>query len=493
MPGGIWNASLLPVRSGTYMDFIAAVSAAVSPGTTGSVAIIGTADWGPINTLQTVQNEGEASALFGAATWGGALYDATLQALDGFDDGGAQQVFAYRVVGAGAMNASVVLKDASAAPALTLTAFYPGVRANNWTVTVQTNASTPANCDILLYESGALIAEFLNIPGGTNTAAVASINAYNSPFVTAVATGTAGRALANIVGVTGGNGSFTAGNSGTTLTVASYAAAFTALSIFTFDAVALANVTDGPTQDSFAAWVASYNTTSGSRTFGVIGGAQGESNAIAVARSYSPGATTGDYNSCDMVNSTLDLVQLATGAVFSSAYLAPRLAGAISACGLARAATGVTWSGYNVSNPPSNAAYGTLVSSGVLCYRQDDATTISIEEGVTSQVTVDTNLNPAAHQRIANVAVDHFIANTVKLLGNAARGSLRNSGAGRNGFLGNVEGMLTALEVQSALDAGSTVAVDTRYDNSGNRMFIAVGLNYIEFTEQFLFTVAVGG
>jgi hypothetical protein len=510
MPGGNWNSSLLPVRSGTFANFIAAVQAALTPGTTGSVAIVGEADWGPANVVESCNSQAAVDGFYGGLTWGGDLRDAALQTLDGFDDGGAQFALTYRAVDSTGTEAVLTLNDASGVAALVLTAFYPGIRANNWSVIVQTNASNSSNKDILLYESGVQIAAFMNITGGTNTAAAAEVTAVTalptvSDFVTATSTGTTGRALANIVGVVGGAGGFTGGNSGSTLTLADYTAAFTALQGFWFDAVALANVTDLPTQDAFAAWGIAYNQTSGHRTFVVIGGAQGESSTAAVARSFAAGSpSTGNFNNPDVINAGVtDLVNQSTGAVLSTAYLAPRIAGSVSAAGLGRATTGMTWTGYSINsstNTPSDAGYQNLVLNGVFCFRADDPTTVSVEEGITSQVTynstfdVNKNItNPQAHQQIANVAIDHFIANTLQVLGNAARGSLRNAGAGQTNFVGNVVAFLNALSKQNVIEGGATAAIDNRYNNTGNALFLTIGITYVEFVNQFLFTVTVAG
>ena len=499
MPGGTWTVSAPPVRSGTYINFVNAVTAALAPGTQDAVGVIGTSDWGPPNQTTQITTQGELDAYLGgpglAPTYGGTLRDAALQALDGFDSGGATSVVFYRAVGTGGAAATVSLKDSSTA-AVSLTAAYPGVRANNWSVTVLANPGVPTNSDVTVWEGGHPIAQFINLPGGTNDALVSAVNLSNQQLVTASLVGAAGRKLAIVSSTSAAV--FASGNSGSTLALGDYAAAQLAFENWSLAAIALANVTDGPTLDQFVAWVKSYNATTGFRCYGVLGGAAGEQLSVALARSFTPGnPATGNYDNCDVVNAGgTDILRLSDLAVLSTAYLAPRIAGAIAAIGIKRAMTGVTWTGYRVNNPLSDTGYTSATSGGVFCFRQDDPITVSVESGVTAQVTSnlaeDETARPYQHTKIRNVSIDHFIAGELTTEGNRQRGALLNTGAGRANFLGNVIKFFGALEQQSVLQPGTTVGFDTAFVNTGSALYMRVGLLYLEAVEQFFFTIQVG-
>jgi hypothetical protein len=507
MPGGTWQVGNLPVRSGTYINFVNAVTAALAPGTQGAVGIVGTASWGPSNTPTQVATQGDLDNYLGgpslAPTYGGTVRDGALQALDGFDDGGATSVIFYRAVAADGAPATVTLKDSTAAAAVTLSGYYDGVRANDWSVTVLANPSTPANMDVTVWENAVPIAQFLNIPGGTNSALVSAIMDVPAPgqqrLVTATLVGTGNRALALVSNTSAAL--FAGGNDGSALAVGDYAAAQTALEAWIMDAVALCNCTDAPTLDQFVAWIEAYNQSSGFRTFGVIGGAQGEGLSPALLRSYDPSqidqpSPTGDYDDCDVVNAgATDILRLSDGAILSTAYLAPRIAGAVVQAGIKRSMTGVTWTGYRVNNPLSNQGYISAVQGGVFCFRQDDPLTVSVESGVTAQVTSNTatdyTARPAAHAKIRNVAIDHFIADQLTTEGNANRGQLLNTGAGRANFLGNVIAFFGVLEQNNVLQPGTTVALDSGFVQTGSALFLIIALLYLDAVEQFFFTIQV--
>jgi hypothetical protein len=75
---GTWSTATPPVRPGAYFNFVAAAAAAVSPGATGRTAVMGTATWGPENTVFEVSSQGAFDAQQG--TDAGTLRDAVLAA-----------------------------------------------------------------------------------------------------------------------------------------------------------------------------------------------------------------------------------------------------------------------------------------------------------------------------------------------------------------------------------------------------------------------------
>lgn len=503
MPGGTWSVSNPPIRSGTYINFVNAVTAALAPGADGAVGIIGTAEWGPENLPVQITTQGELDAyLGGAATapvYGGSVRDASLQALDGLDNGGATSVVFYRAVNAAGAAATAGLKDAST-NAVTLTAYYRGLRANNWSVTVLNNPTVPANKDVVVWENGQPIAQFLNVggaSGGTNDALVAAVNASTQQIVKATLVGASGRVLA-VVPTTSAT-VFAGGVSGSTLVLGDYATAQNAFGNWILAAIALANVADAPTLDGFVAWVKAYNQTTGYRCFGVVGGLPGELLSVALLRSFNsnPAAGTGSYDNCDVVNvGATDALRLSDNAVLGTAYLAPRIAGAIAATGIKRSMTGLSWTGYRVNNPLTDAGYSSAQQGGVFCFRQDDPITMSVESGVTAQVTsntaMDASARPFAHTKIRNVAIDHFIASTLTTQGNQQRGALLNTGAGRANFLGNVIKFFKTLEASNVLQAGTTITFDTAFVQTGSALYMRIGLLYLAAVEQFFFTIQVG-
>jgi hypothetical protein len=483
---------------GTYVNFVAAVSAAITPGPQGTVAVVGTADWGPENVVQYMPNQGSYDATYSTST-NGSLRDGTLSALDGFDNGGANQAIVYRAVGADGAAGTLVLSDGSRAAALTLTARYRGARINNFYVVVQTNAANSANKDLVLYERGVELERWTNVTGGTNTAFVEALTLIPSEYVTAAISGTRDRALANVVGAIGGAGGFGTGgggvngNSGLTLTAGDYVDAQEALYQLPFTAIVLHDVTDDTVLDAFNAFILDYNRNTGRRTFGLVGGRVDETFTDAITRTL-------EYNNIDMLNLYGAFRRLSDGTVFSSAQFAARFAGAVANVGLVRAATNLKLSDYQVVTPLSASEYEAAARSGsralgVVVFANDNTQRMRSERAVTTLV----NLRGATslpdetydHQVVRNVAIDHFVNNTLNDRGDVDVGQLLNTETGRNNFIAAIIDFLKALEDQSILQSGSTVELDTRFDNTGGALFITIGYQYVDAVERFFFTVRV--
>ena len=240
--GGTWSTSSPPTRAGFYADFVAALQQAVTTGIVGTTATVGTADWGPVGRAETVNGLGPYQTLY-SQSQNGTLPEGVLGALDGFDGGGAAQVLAYRIAGTEAKAGKVELKNAGGEVVLLLTAKYPGVRANNFTVTVQTNAVTAENKDLILYESGVELERWENVVKGYNSNFVTAINTTApSKYIEAKQEKAKEETLANIVGAISGAGGFAEGNSGLTVTTEDYSTALGVLSNQEYDTIALANV-----------------------------------------------------------------------------------------------------------------------------------------------------------------------------------------------------------------------------------------------------------
>jgi len=501
MAGGTWSTTAPPQRAGIYFNFIAAVSAAVAAGPQGIVGTIGTANWGPIGQPTIVTSQGGYEALFGTTST--QLRDAVLSSFSGFDLGGATQVIAYRIAGSLAAAGTLTLKNATKA-ALKLAAKYKGTRANKWSISIVTEG---ANKGLFLYEEGKLLTSYTGIEKGYAENFAKAIEARIAegaePYLgkPTVEAGEGALALANIVGVVGGEGGFTAGNDGTTLLLAEFTEAYEKFSQLTFTCLCVPNIADwatgdSPTLDGLAAMIKEYNLHSGLRAFGIVGGKEGETLAEAAQRSYNPSKPTeGNYNNPDIINlGVTDLVSLATGATIPTAKLCGRLAGAVANAGLRRALAGITLTGYQVVKPPSNAQYIEAIEKGVMLLENISSEVVEIAKGTTSLVNIPTSPyaeDTVLHKAARNVAIDHFIQNQLRFSGQAAIGSLLATITGRNNYIGNVLEFLRGLEKQNVLEPGSTVELDPRYESTGGALFVRVGINYLSAYERFFFTVTV--
>ena len=501
MPGGSWSTDAPPILPGTYFNFIAALQAAVTSGVTGTAAIIGTSNWGPAGQVVTLLSQGELEQVYGRNATG-TLPGAVLSALDGFDPGGAAAVLAIRAAGTGALAATAKLNDATT-PAITLTAKYLGARPSTWTLKVQTNAITPANKDLILYESGVELERWENVASGYNDGFVAAINASNSPFVTATIAGAASRALVNITGVVAGTGSFgvgsggVAGNDGAALTAGDIGTALDLLAEYEYQALALADISDDAILDVFAAWVEERNDA-GQRFFGVIGGPAAEPLAggapSAAARSVEYDAPANHKGACaiNLVNiGGFDVRNVEDGAIVPPRQIAPRLAGALATLGLTRSLTNMRWSGYQVVTPLSVVQQEASVKQGVLTMENDGNSRVRILQDVSTLLTTNTSTTdprPAAHKKVRNVAIDHFIQTTLDdVVRDTYMGTLPNTPTGRRDLAASFLGFLQGLEEQSMLQSGeSMVELDEAFVQGGNAVFLKGSYIYVGFVERVM-------
>ena len=508
MPG-TWSTASPPAKPGPYANFVGAAAEAVADAVEGVEAVLGTSDWGPSDRPYEVTSPGGLTDLFGATT-GQTLRRAVLAGLQGLDDGGAQRVLAQRVLGTGAVKATCVLNDGSAAAALTLTAKHAGTRPGAWTVSVQTNADDATKKDVILYESGIELERYSR-QVNTNDAIAAAINAAASDYVTAAVTGAGARALGNVVGVAAGAGSFgtgsggVAGTNGAAVTSVELAAALAVLQNYRFNAVLLAGGFES-LQATFISWLRDLNNTLGNRCFGVIGGALAESLATALTRSqlYDDGASAPPFSLYDdvaknVINVTQDWRRVVDGVVLPSNQVAEYIAGAVAGIGLKRSLVYEVASGYQVANPLTPAQSETAQGYGLIYFENDGVDRVRVMSQSTALLTTiestqqTESKRPAVHRKIRNVGTDHFIQNRLRdLYSDRYIGALANTETGRKSIVGATLGFLEVLEEALILASGtSTVDLDERFVQVGSAVYLKLGITYQQTIERIFLSVRV--
>jgi hypothetical protein len=490
-----WTTSSPPIRAGAYFNFVAAAQVAVQTGIAGVVAVVGTAGWGPVATPTSVGSQGEFETNFSSST-SGSLRAASLAALDGFDLGGATSVLACRVAGSSAAVGTTTLNDGSAAPAIPITSRYKGSRANNFTFTVQTNATDATKKDLLVYENGVLLETYSSLTN-TNDGIVSTINATNSPYIVAAVSGTSGRQLANVAAAT-----MTGGDSGLTIALADVSAMLTTLGQYDWNVAVLGGIDDvGATnqsiQSAFATFIKSQNTDTNRRCFGVLGGAAGETifSGSAYPTTVSAQGRALFLDNENLITLSTDLRRLSDSAILASVDLAPRFAGALAGIGLKRGMTYVKWTGYQVNNPLTNSQIPTAITAGVNVFANHDVGSVHLESGVTTLLTTNTTDRPSSHQRIRNVAIDHFVQRQIDVqMKDKYIGQLGNTEQGRRDLVSAVLGFLRVLETNNVLQVGqSSVDLDLRFNQDGttNAVFLQWAYAYVNAIERIFSTIRV--
>ena len=196
----------------------------------------------------------------------------------------------------------------------------------------------------------------------------------------------------------------------------------------------------------------------------------------------------------DLVNlGATDVRRLSDSTVLSTAQLASRYAGTLARVGFTRSMLGITWSGYQVNDPLTGAAYTEAGQDGVVCFANNDTTTVSIDNAQSALLTTDENERLVAFRKTRTVAIAHFIENTLRTVSrNLYIGVIANNQTGRNNIIGAFLQFLKNLETAGALQAGtSTVEVDDSYVQGSDELFLRYAIKPQGVVERIFSTIRV--
>lgn len=468
MPGGTWtigDATDVSTRPGAYFNLISQAIALIGEGQAGTVGIIGRADWGPVDEWVELSSEAGVVSAFGE---GLSMAKLVRQAIRG----GAGLVRAYRIAGASVATSEVVLDDAVPAPALTLTALYPGARADNFSVTVQANPI--AGTDLLLYE-GSILLETFTAPGGENDEFAALIN-ESSRYMTAAVTGAADRVVDPVAGA-----AFAGGDSGSTVVAGDYTAAQSAVLGQDIDVLVQDDEDDDALQDSLVAF-AQDARLDGDRFVTVLGSAAATDLTTAVTRAQSMDDEGIVYVFPGFTDSE--------GVVFTGQEAAARVAGLIAAAGISRSVTFARINdGVDVETRLSNSEISQALAGGVLPL-VFDGQSVSVEKGINTLSTLTAD-KPLAFTRIRTIMVLDAVMDGLHDGLRDLIGQVNNDDDGRATVLGAAQGFLDTLIQARALKPGGFVELDPENEQVGDNVFLRVAVTPLDSIEKIFVTVHV--
>lgn len=466
--GGIWNAYDPPQRAGVFVNVESVPTPREAVDVGGIVGLVVQADWGPLETITTVESEAQAEALFGTGQT--ALF-AISQALEGegvVGRSGAAQVLAYRMAAASAAKAAITLDNTGAADALTLTAKYEGTRGNSFRVTVQTNADTVTK-DLLLYEGTTLRESYLAYPATDLAALAADIN-DRSTLITATVV-LDGTALANVT-----TQAFTGGDSGTTILTADHTAAMAAFEATSgFTVFAVDNLTDSTLRGTYRDWTIRLNQEG--RTFHtVFGGAASESISTANTRSAA-------LDSPYVVNLWGDL--RIDDTTYSSAQMAPRVAGIIAAAGVQRSVTFARIADAVMAAPPS-ASQVELAVRGYTVPFWYDGTVVRLQRARTTH----TNVSDSEPAKFRSLFYMRKLMFFLRRMDAVATGlievGISNTENGREGVVTAFNTEIGAMEASQVAIPGARAYLDPAMDQTGEAIYVIFSVDMAPGIEQVL-------
>jgi hypothetical protein len=502
MAGGPWSpATVGQGRPGLFINFVPTAIAAIQPGARGIVATIGRAAWGPDSTPQVISNRGDQLNYY----WNNETSPNNLPyAIRNMFDGGARQVIAYRIEGAGAAKATRIVNDTQGtpAPAFTLTGKYNGVRANNFFVVVQANAADSTKTDVSLYEGTSLLATWTSRSVARGVAGhikdiVDTINADTNNFwVTAAVTGTDSSATTSTPASVAAPGSqFAGGADGAAPTLGDYNNALSSLegqywNVFTADIL---------NADLTGIEAAIKSKIQDMRNYGryvtyVTGSALAETATTAATNVAGINCECGHY-----VWPGVKQVNPITGALqtYRGAAIAAQVAGMRSSLLAGKGLTyAVLQNVVDLEQRGTQSAMTNLANSGVMAFFYD-GTFFRIDKGNTTLVNVTTayagKTLPAGFKKASVVNTVDQIAEAVTSSANLNYiGQIENDEDGQRALLGAIRDFLTFMQGQKALKRGWTVTLDPNNASVGDRVFLAWNLTPVDTTDYIYNTITIG-
>jgi len=220
------------IRPGIYQRHVNIGATALPSALDGICALPVHALWGPLHQVVKITEPKQLTKIFGDAAYSPATH--TVPLVEEMFRGGANTVYLYRL-GSGGTPSSLILNDAAdpPAPAVTLTAKYPGDRA--FSASLRTKAGDDTTKELVIYDADA-VCDTCSFPAGGDEAQslIDTLNASSESFSAAKVKDYAGTgALATVSDV-----AFTPGTA-PSVTHASYSEAWAALEPYPYNTIAL--------------------------------------------------------------------------------------------------------------------------------------------------------------------------------------------------------------------------------------------------------------
>lgn len=174
----------------------------------------------------------------------------------------------------------------------------------------------------------------------------------------------------------------------------------------------------------------------------------------------------------------------------TSAQSAARVAGQIAASGITGSVTFSEVAGATVNGPLTPAQVETLITNGVVTFaKRGDVT--RIEDGVTTFTSVTEEKDFTFTQIRAVRAIQQIGLDVSEIVERDWVGKLVNTTSVRDSLVARLQEYFNALEAQKVLVNGTTVQIDTRYDNTRTNVFVLVEAQFQFELKRVLLTVRV--
>lgn len=315
MSSGTWEPGEVKERAGLYNRFVSLANSRISAAKKGVVGLPIKADWGPCNQLVMCSDDSDIISTFGS---GGTVYLAR-RAAKGIKQFKPYKIILYRMATAEAEQAV-----ANISGSLKLIARYKGIRGNEFRAAITANIQDENKVNLCIYEGSGMVSKYA-VDKTDVEGLVTAVNEDKNSLVTAVKIGDT--ELAPTASIT-----FSGGASGSDVKVNDYIGALAALETAYINALAM----DGVCDEALLTMVKSWHNrvwNAGKMIQLVIGGTHEEDKDPTVGNARSKACD--NYGIINAIVGGID----GAGNMYSSAEMAPQIAGAIAGLPLNKSIT----------------------------------------------------------------------------------------------------------------------------------------------------------
>lgn len=467
MSSGTWKPGETKERTGIFNWFVSLATSRINAAKKGVVGIPIKADWGPCNKLVMCGDDTDIVSTFGNG--GGTVYLARRAAM------GGKKYKPYKLVVYRMATPEAEQAVATVEGSFKLIAKYKGIRGNNFRAAITENIQDENLVNLCLYEGSSMVSKYT--AGKADLAAmVDAVNNDKEALVTAVKTGdTELTATASIM--------FTGGASGSEVKVEDYIKALTAFETAYMNTLAL----DGVCDESVLTMVKSWHNrvwNAGKMIQLVIGGTHADDKDSAIGNTRSKSC-----NNYGIINGIVGGID-AAGNMYSSAEMAPQIAGAIAALPLNKAITykeleDIVDVTVELSDTEIRAA--TVAGSFVL-FKDTDPESFEVTVKVERGINTFTDFSAEAGEKLRKIKAISTMAAIDYDIGRYAMknvlGELDNDADGRAALFSGISQYLETLANQHVISPDILVGLSETLTSEGDTVYMETQAFTIDKIEQ---------
>lgn len=466
MSSGTWNPGETKERTGLFNWFVSLATSRINVARKGVVGIPIKADWGPCNQIAICGDDTEIVKTFGT---GGTVYLAR-RAARGGKKYKPYKLILYRMATPEAEQAVATVEGS-----FKLIAKYKGERGNHFSAAITENIQNENCVNLCIYEDSSMVSKYVTEKTSIDEL-VEMVNADKESLVNMVKIGD--EELVPTVSIV-----FSGGASGSEVKVEDYIRALTAFEASYMNTLALDGVTDEAVLTMVKSW---HNRVwnAGKMIQLVIGGTHEDDKDPSIGNTRSK--TCDSYGIINGIVGGID----ASGNQYSSAEMAPQIAGAIAALPLNKSITYKELEDIvdvTVELSDTEISEATIAGSFVL-FKDTDPESFEVTVKVERGINTFTSFSEDAGEKLRKIKAISTMAAIDYDIGRYAMknvlGELDNDADGRAALFSGVSQYLETLANEHVISRDILVGLSESLTSEGDVVYMETQALTIDKIEQ---------